>query len=591
MDNYLTIEEIKAQKDKYNMLSIDEQQFFDASVDFRLKENDIQIPTQDEIAYNKAERYAETITRKKGDLHTALPSERLQIKLMDASKRADNGDEDARNEITKLELLRDLFLKPIQAEAPLNWDTIGIEDKEDYTTLSITDKLALALRNGYTTSADMALHVPKMIFMDEKQRRKEMQLQAQNMITPRSDFENPVARTIADSWYQIVSMAPPLVTSYIAATSATLGSAYLGASEGASAIAGHVATGVSWYSTSAESLHGEMLAEGFEDNATTMAAAEVTSVAIGITEAFQLDMFSKTSKDIIKKISMEKLKKDLKKTMLQKAGKSFLIGGTKETGVEMLQTAMEMTSKLIADQLGDTEITNLDEQWKQFKDEAIPTATTMFMMQALGIPVGKINMLLGNSKSKQDMKDLENLVNMMEETKIQTVENIQRIGAVAEMIPAAQRTEDQKYALELLGKHTAEGVVDGDAMFEQMTTDLVMKEAEKSDSIVKKEELTRVKDSVISFVENKEDSSNSIVKEEELTKEEDSVISLAEKSDSSDDIELDPQDSILNLNRANIEYLEETLGRVPPDSKPEQKRDHLDPVSYTHLTLPTKRIV
>ena len=554
MGKYLTIEDIKAQKDKYNMLSIEEQQFFDASVDFRLKENNIQIPTSDmnQNAYNSAEKYAETVTRKKGDLHTALPSERLQIKIMEAYKRASNGDEGARNEITKLEALRDMFLEPIQAEAP-NLQTAGKEDKEDYTKLSITDKLALALRNGFTTSADMALHVPKMIFMDEKQRRKEMQLQAQNMITPRSDFENPVARTIADSWYQITSMVPPLVTSYIAASSTILGAAYLGASEGASAIAGHVATGFSWYSTSAESLHGEMLAEGFEDNATTMATAEVTSVAIGITEALQLDMFSKTSKDIIKKISMEKLKQDLKKTMLQKsvsAGKSFLIGGSKNTGVEMIQNAMEMTSKLIADQLGDTEITNFDEQWGQFKDEAIPTATTIFMMEALGIPVSKINMLLGNSKSKQDMKELENLINMMEETKIQAVEDVIRTGAVAEIIPVEQRTEDQKYALELLEKNTSEGVVDGNAMFEQMITDLVMKEAEKSDSIVKKEELTKEKDRVISLVENKEDSG--------------------------DDIELDPQDSILNLNKANTEYLEETLGRVPPDSRPEQKRGHID---------------
>ena len=116
MGKYLTIEDIKAQKDKYNMLSIEEQQFFDASVDFRLNENNIQIPTSEmnQNAYNNAEKYAETVTRKKGDLHTALPSERLQIKIMEASKRASNGDAGARNEITKLEALRDMFLESIQ---------------------------------------------------------------------------------------------------------------------------------------------------------------------------------------------------------------------------------------------------------------------------------------------------------------------------------------------------------------------------------------------------------------------------------------------------------------------------------------------
>ena len=49
--------------------------------------------------------------------------------------------------------------------------------------------------------------------------------------------------------------------------------------------------------------------------------------------------------------------------------------------------------------------------------------------------------------------------------------------------------------------------------------------------------------------------------------------------------ELDPQMSILNLNAFLTTAVNEDVATMM------DLRDHLDTVSYTHLTLPTKRIV
>ena len=472
---YLTIEQLDSMLETYETLPDEDKEIFNKSLDFLMEKRNIETrELQDE-----GRQFAEVANREKGDIRTALPSERLQLKISEATAKASFGDADAQEKLKSLKNMQDAFYSDYKVNVPKGEGT-----EEKLMELTITDKHALALRNGYTTAGNMMSHYPKMLMvvagvMSEKERKAAMKLEAQNMITPQSDFENPVLKTLANSWYQITSMAPPLVTSYIAATAATFGAAAFGFSEAASGMAGTATSGFFWGGTSAESLHGEMLASGMEDNSSTMIAAELGGMVVGATEALQLDMFTESSKKIIEKISMDALKENLKKEIIIRGikykAKEFAISGAKETGMEIFQTIVEMTTKLIADDLGETEITNLGAQWEDFKDQAIPTAVTMYMMQALGIPMAKARMMMGGASTKQEIKELQEAIDFVDEVKVQVLDLAKRDALLAEQIAPKERTENQQSAIDKVEKHIKDGKLDEQSLFNELEKDIVDK--------------------------------------------------------------------------------------------------------------------